>query len=333
MGVQPVLPVVLPKALMLLGPTASGKTALAMQWADHFAQHQPLEIVSVDSALVYREMNIGTAKPDVDTLIRYPHHLIDLIAPTESYSAAAFCRDAIRVMQEIVARGHTPLLVGGTMMYAKALLEGISDMPAADIDVRQALEGRAVEIGWPAMHAELARVDAVTAARLPPTDSQRIQRALEVWQLTGKPISTWQQRDANEYVLPFDIKVFGLMPSARAVLHERIARRFDVMLKQGLVAELLELKSRYALLPDMPSMRAVGYRQTWQLLAGEINDVALRETGIAATRQLAKRQMTWMRAMSNVEMFDCLAPELVASSIAAVERALRVPFAAAGAES
>jgi tRNA dimethylallyltransferase len=316
------MPKILPKALMLLGPTASGKTALAMQWVDHFAQHQPLEIVSVDSALVYREMNIGTAKPDVDTLARYPHHLIDLIAPTEAYSAAAFCRDAIRVMQEIVARGHTPLLVGGTMMYAKALLEGISDMPAADIDVRQALEVRAAEIGWPAMHAELARVDAVTAARLPPTDSQRIQRALEVWQLTGKPISAWQQREVSAYVLPFDIAVFGLMPGDRAVLHARIAQRFDVMLKQGLVAELLELKSRYALLPDMPSMRAVGYRQAWQLLAGEINHVALRETGIAATRQLAKRQMTWMRAMSNVQVFDCLASELRANSIAAVEAVL-----------
>jgi tRNA dimethylallyltransferase len=289
----------LPKALMLLGPTASGKTALAMQWVDHFAKSHPLEIVSVDSALVYRGMNIGTAKPDAVALARYPHHLIDLIAPTEAYSAAAFCRDALQVMHDIVARGNIPLLVGGTMMYAKALLEGISDMPAADAEVRQALEVLATSEGWPAMHAQLARVDPVTAARLPPTDSQRIQRALEVWQLTGKPISAWQQRDSTSYVLPFDMTVVGLMPSARAVLHDRIATRFEVMLKQGLVDELRELQTRYTLLPDMPSMR-----------------------GIAATRQLAKRQMTWLRGMQNIHVLDCLANDLTATSLRLVEAAI-----------
>jgi tRNA dimethylallyltransferase len=308
-----------PKALMLLGPTASGKTALAMDLVDRFAVSHPLEIISVDSALVYRDMNIGTAKPDPVLLARYPHHLLDLIAPTEAYSAAAFCKDAIAAMNEIVARGHTPLMVGGTMLYAKALLEGLSDLPEADADVRDAIEARAATEGWPQMHAELALVDPATAARLKPNDAQRIQRALEVWQLTGTPISALQQRAASDYKLPFEMHVIGLVPAERAVLHQRIADRFDAMLAAGLVDELRCLKARYPLNADMPSMRAVGYRQAWEFLEGRFGERMLRDTGIAATRQLAKRQMTWLRAMPYVTIFDSLAADFNRRAIADVE--------------
>jgi tRNA dimethylallyltransferase len=308
-----------PKALMLLGPTASGKTALAMHLVDHFAASRPMEIVSVDSALVYRDMNIGTAKPDAHTLARYPHHLIDLIAPTEAYSAAAFCRDAIRTMNEIIARGHTPLLAGGTMLYAKALLEGLSDLPEADAEVRDAIEVQAAEKGWPQMHAKLALVDPATAARLKPNDAQRIQRALEVWQLTGTPISALQQRAACDYKLPFEMHVIGLVPGERAVLHQRIADRFDAMLAAGLVDELRGLKALYTLNAEMPSMRAVGYRQAWEFLEGRFGERMLRDTGIAATRQLAKRQMTWLRAMPYVTVFDSLAAEFNRRAIADAE--------------
>ena len=295
-----------PQAIFILGPTASGKTALSLYLADRF----PVEIVSVDSALVFRGMNIGTAKPDAETLKQYPHHLIDLIEPTEAYSAARFCRDARAAMTDISSRGRVPLLVGGTMLYVNALLGGLSDMPEADPVVRAALAARAAEIGWPGMHRELERVDPPTARRLNPADSQRIQRALEVLQITGIPISTLQTRATQPPEFSWSTLKIGLMPGDRAVLHQRIADRFDAMLAQGLVEELRELRSQYVLTPDLPSMRAVGYRQAWQFLHGDINEKTLRETGIAATRQLAKRQLTWLRSMADVDNVDCLHADL-----------------------
>lgn len=298
------------KVILLLGPTASGKTALALSLVDRLAGRFPLEIISVDSALVYRDMNIGTAKPDAATLQRYPHHLIDLIDPAEAYSAARFCHDAHAAIAAIVARGHTPLLVGGSMLYAKALLEGISAMPAADAAVRRELEALAASDGLAALYAELVRVDPVSAARLQPADAQRIQRALEVQRLTGTPISQLQKRAQRQDVFPCPSLIIGLAPADRAVLHQRIAARFDAMLQAGLVDELRMLRSRYALEPGLPSMRAVGYRQAWEYLDERIDLGTLRETGIAATRQLAKRQLTWMRSMHEAEMFDCLRADL-----------------------
>ncbi|HEX9390290.1 MAG TPA: tRNA (adenosine(37)-N6)-dimethylallyltransferase MiaA [Usitatibacteraceae bacterium] len=300
------------KVIFLLGPTASGKTALAFRLVDHFATRRPLEIISVDSALVYRGMNIGTAKPDAATLQQYPHRLIDLIDPPEAYSAARFCVDANAAIADALARGRTPLLVGGTMLYAKALLEGISDMPAADAGVRRQLETLLAGEGLAALYAELQRVDAVTAARLHPTDTQRIQRALEVYRLSGTPISQLQTRGQEQGPAAFAHAslLIGLAPGERAALHGRIAARFDAMLEAGLLDEVRLLRRRYALDPDMPSMRAVGYRQAWQYLEGGIDAAALRETALAATRQLAKRQLTWLRSMPAAEMFDCLREDL-----------------------
>ncbi len=300
------MPIKLPQAIFLLGPTASGKTALAMHLADRF----PVEIVSVDSALVYRDMNIGTAKPDAETLRRYPHHLIDLIAPTDAYSAARFCSDALQAMLLISARGSIPLLVGGTMLYVKALLDGLSTLPAADAEVRETLAARAQQVGWPAMHAELNRIDPMSAARLKSTDAQRIQRALEVFTLTGSPLSALQTRATAAHHFPYRTLQIGLVAAQRSLLHERIAARFDAMLKAGLMEELQSLRARYDLSAEMPSMRCVGYRQAWAFLDGEIDEKTLRETGIAATRQLAKRQLTWLRSMPQVEPMDCLQPDL-----------------------
>ena len=284
-----------------MGPTASGKTGIAVELVQRF----PFEIISVDSALVYRHMNIGTAKPDAATLALAPHHLIDIIEPTERYSAAQFCRDAQHLMAEISARGNIPLLVGGTMLYFKALREGLSDLPEADREVRAVLDARAAEIGWPGMHAELARVDPETAARLQPTDPQRIQRALEVYELTGEAMSSLMARGAPE-PLSYRTMAIGLMPSDRAILHQRIADRFDAMLALGLIEEVKWLREQYALNALMPSMRCVGYRQTWQYLDGEFDRDTLRDKGLAATRQLAKRQMTWLRGMGDVRVMDCL---------------------------
>lgn len=304
------------KVIFVLGPTASGKTALAFNLVDRFANQFPLEIISVDSALVYRDMNIGTAKPDAVTLQKYPHRLIDLIDPTEAYSAARFCHDAEAAIAEALAQGRIPLLVGGTMLYAKTLLEGISAMPAADREVRRELAALVASRGLAALYAELEKVDAATAARLQPGDSQRIQRALEVYRLTGTPISQLQTRHQQQHVFPYSPLIIGLAPGDRAVLHARIAARFDAMLKAGLIDEMRMLRNRYALNPELPSMRAVGYRQAWQYLDGIIDDKVLRETGIAATRQLAKRQMTWLRSMPAAEVFDCLRDDLAG----AVER-------------
>ena len=284
-----------------MGPTASGKTGVAVE----LVQRLPLEIISVDSALVYRHMDIGTAKPDAATLAAAPHHLIDLIDPTVSYSAAQFCQDALALMQDITARGKIPFLVGGTMLYFKALREGLNDMPSADLAVRAEIEARAQALGWPALHAELARVDAPTAARLHPTDAQRISRALEIHAQTGRPMSAYLNQPPAQ-VLPYRVLPLALMPSERAVLHARIAERFDLMLHQGLVEELENLRRRFDLEPQMPSMRCVGYRQAWQYLAGEYDAEELRNRGIYATRQLAKRQITWLRAMSDLRVVDCL---------------------------
>jgi tRNA dimethylallyltransferase len=290
-----------PPAIFLMGPTASGKTGVAVE----LAQRLPLEIISVDSALVYRHMNIGTAKPDAETLRAAPHHLIDIIEPTEAYSAAQFRTDALKLMAEITARGKVPFLVGGTMLYFKALHEGLSDLPQAALELRAELEVRAKQQGWPALHAELAKVDPETAARLKPNDAQRIQRALEIHVLTGEPMSALLGRQQGE-ALPYRVLPIALMPGDRARLHQRIADRFDLMLKQGLVEEVEWLRAHYALTPGMPSMRCVGYRQVWDLLEGTMPSQELRDRGIFATRQLAKRQMTWLRSMGDVRVTDCL---------------------------
>jgi tRNA dimethylallyltransferase len=294
----------LPPAIFLMGPTASGKTALAVSLVEQF----PLEIISVDSALVYRGMDIGTAKPAAATLARAPHHLLDIRDPNEAYSAAAFCEDARRLMADIVARGKVPLLVGGTMLYFRALLQGLDDLPRADPTVRQDLERVAAARGWPALHAELALADPVTAARLAPNDSQRIGRALEILQLTGKPMSALLDR--AQAALPYRVLQLALIPSDRAVLHQRIAARFDAMLAEGLIEEVQTLRRTYVLTAGMPSMRAVGYRQAWSYLDGAIDLDAMRERGIAATRQLAKRQLTWLRSWPDVQALDCLADDL-----------------------
>lgn len=297
-------PGALPPAIFLMGPTASGKTGLAVE----LAACLPVEIVSVDSALVYRHLDIGTAKPDAATLAAAPHHLIDIIEPTDSYSAARFRADALRLMAEITARGRVPLLVGGTMLYFRALTQGLSDLPEADPEIRAQIDARAKELGWPALHAELARLDPATAARLKPTDAQRIQRALEICRLTGTAMSKMLAGEKAQ--LPYVVRAIALVPSDRAVLHRRIAVRFDAMLEQGLIEEVEWLRAHYALDPSLPSMRCVGYRQTWHYLEGEGDLAGLRERGIAATRQLAKRQLTWLRSMEDVALLDCLAADV-----------------------
>jgi tRNA dimethylallyltransferase len=304
-----------PRVLALAGPTASGKTAAAVA----LAQALDAEIVSVDSALVYRGMDIGTAKPTMEERGGVPHHLIDIRDPAEPYSAAEFAADAARVIGEIQARGRIALLAGGTMLYFKALFEGLDAMPAADAAVRAALDAEAAERGWPAMHAELAAVDPVTAARLAPNDSQRIQRALEVWRLTGEPLSAWHatKSGAARAVLVRHAGLFSLEPQERAWLHARIAARFGAMLEAGLLDEVKALRARGDLSPDLPSMRCVGYRQAWEALdAGErsgaaVDIDALRERGIAATRQLAKRQLTWLRGMPQRQVIAADAPDAV----------------------
>ncbi len=304
----------LPPAIFLMGPTASGKTSVAVE----LAQTLPVELISVDSALVYRDMNIGTAKPDTATLARAPHHLIDILAPTEAYSAAAFRHDALRLMHDISQRGRIPLLVGGTMLYFRALRFGLSELPQADPSVRATLEEQAARLGWPAMHAELAQADPETAARLNPNDSQRIQRALEIYRLTGQPMSVLiGQQDGAE--LPYHIIPIALIPSDRAQLHARIATRFKAMIEHGLVDELRALCEKYPLHANLPSMRCVGYRQAWQFMEGEINEAQLLETGIAATRQLAKRQLTWLRSMPDNIGFDCLSDNLLECISAALQ--------------
>nr|WP_145545408.1 tRNA (adenosine(37)-N6)-dimethylallyltransferase MiaA [Variovorax boronicumulans] len=299
----------------LAGPTASGKTAAALA----IAARRPVEIVSVDSALVYRGMDIGTAKPTPAERAAAPHHLIDILDPSEAYSAARFVADATRLVGEIRARGALPLLVGGTMLYFKALIDGLDAMPTADPALRAALEAEAAARGWPAMHAELARHDPVTAARLAPHDAQRIQRALEVWRLTGQPLSSFHGARALKAAPRH--RLLTLEPTERGWLHARIAERFDAMLAGGLVDEVRALRARGDLHADLPSMRCVGYRQAWQALQALPGPdaplpaaalAALREQGIAATRQLAKRQITWLRSMPAREAVPCDAPDALA---------------------
>ncbi len=295
----------LPPAIFLMGPTASGKTAVALE----LSKHLPVEIISVDSAQIYRRMNIGTAKPDVPTRLRYPHHLIDIIDPTESYSAAQFHDDAAELMSDIAERGRIPLLVGGTMLYFRALREGLSELPSADEATRSAIEMMAEEAGWPALHAELERIDPRAAERIDSNDVQRIQRALEVHYLTGRTMSELIA-ESSQQALPYRLIEIALLPSNRAKLHERIAARFEEMLELGLLSEVRELREEFAVTADMPSMRCVGYRQVWQYLEGEYGLTTLREKGIAATRQLAKRQLTWLRSMQGLLEFDCLLDDL-----------------------
>ena len=303
-----------PPVIAIMGPTASGKTAAALE----IARHIPCEIISVDSALVYRDMDIGTAKPSREEQAAVPHHLIDIIDPAETYSAAQFREDALSLIQSIIQRGKIPLLVGGTMLYFHALTKGLDDLPEADPVIRARLDTEAAKAGWPAMHARLARLDPETARRLKPNDAQRIQRALEIIELTGKPLSALHsgKKQAN---LPFKLIPFALEPSDRSKLHERIARRFDQMLENDvLIEEVRRLRQRGDLHLGMPSMRCVGYRQTWQYLDGDYDRKTLREKSIAATRQLAKRQLTWLRAMPERIVIDCLstdAPEQIMARI------------------
>ena len=298
----------------IAGPTAAGKSAAAMAVADALAASHPVEIVSVDSALVYRGLDIGTAKPSAAERARVPHHLIDIIDASEAYSAARFVGDATRLIGEIAARGRLPLLVGGTMLYFKALFDGLDAMPAADRAVRAALAAQAARDGAYALYEELQRVDPVTAARLPPGDSQRIQRALEVFRVSGKPLAEHHSvKPARKPHAP----LISLEPADRAWLHARIEERFRRMLADGLVREVRELRRRRELSPDLPSMRCVGYRQTWEALESGSLD-ALAERGIAATRQLAKRQLTWLRSMPERQVIACDAPDAAAQVVAAV---------------
>ncbi|HET6265598.1 MAG TPA: tRNA (adenosine(37)-N6)-dimethylallyltransferase MiaA [Usitatibacter sp.] len=308
------------KAILVLGPTASGKTAVALALARRF----PAEIVSVDSAQVYRGMDVGTAKPDRASRAAVPHHLVDVVDPTESYSAGRFRDDATRLVAEIHARGRVPILAGGTMLYFRALTQGLSDLPPADPAVRARIDARAARSGWPALHAELARVDADTAARLEPTDPQRIQRALEVYEITGTPLSKLQSRGGGTQPA-FEALRVALEPGERSELHRRIDARFRAMLDAGLVEELHGLKRRYRLDASLPSMRAVGYRQAWETLEGRAPADTLAERGIAATRQLAKRQLTWLRSMPGLARFDCLRPDLGEAVAEAAERFLSLP--------
>ncbi|WPB58157.1 tRNA (adenosine(37)-N6)-dimethylallyltransferase MiaA [Xylophilus sp. GOD-11R] len=316
--------------ISLAGPTASGKTAAAIAIAQHLAPRFPVEIVSVDSALIYRDMDIGTAKPDAAERAAAPHHLIDIRDPTHSYSAAAFVADAQRCIAEIRERGALPLLVGGTMLYFKALFDGLDAMPPADADVRAAIDAQALERGWPALHAELAQVDSPTAQRLAPNDSQRIQRALEVWRSTGRPLSDFHQRTeraAAEPGEPCAAALISLEPADRAWLHRRIEQRFDAMLALGFLDEVRRLRRRGDLSPDLPSMRCVGYRQAWEALDEADPPTTqglarLRERGIAATRQLAKRQFTWLRSLPQRHIVPADAPDALPRVIATVDSLL-----------
>lgn len=320
--------------ICLAGPTGCGKTAAALA----IAEVLPVEIISVDSALVYRGMDIGTAKPTAAEQAAVPHHLIDILDPLDSYSAAGFVSDAKRLAAEISARGRLPLLVGGTMLYFKALFDGLSTLPQADAELRAAIDAEAAERGWPAMHAELATLDPETAARLAPNDSQRIQRALEVIRLTGQPLSALHAASRkDEDMKGVDWPLFSLEPGDRAWLHERLAQRFDAMLKQGLVDEVKALRGRGDLSLALPSMRCVGYRQVWEALdANEDLEPAprggqgrpgtpladLRDRGIAATRQLAKRQVTWLRSMPRRRVIACDGPQPIAELLAGLQRLL-----------
>ena len=312
-------------ALALVGPTASGKTAAALAIAERW----PVEIISMDSALVYRGMDIGTAKPSAAELAQVPHHLIDIREPTQAYSAAEFARDAKALMADIRSRGRLPLVVGGTLLYLKALREGLDDLPTAQPALRAEIDAQAAREGWPALHAELARVDPITAQRLPPHDAQRISRALEVWRVSGKPLSQWfAEADAQRNTTTvLNMPVLSLEPHDRAWLHARIGQRFDAMLAAGFVEEVRALRQRPELNADLPSMRCVGYRQAWELLdEAELRGMAferllpvLHELGSAATRQLAKRQLTWLRSMDDRVVVACDAADALQQTVRAAQ--------------
>lgn len=289
-----------PTIILLMGPTAVGKTDVAIALAQYF----PLEIISVDSALVYRGMDIGTAKPSKALRAEVPHHLIDICDPAENYSAAQFCNDVYRLIPEILARGHMPLLVGGTMMYYHALIRGLSPLPGADPLIRAQLTEDAQHHGWPALHARLAAIDPITAARLHPNDAQRIQRALEIYFITQKPLSAWLAE--GNAIFPYAYRALALAPPDREVLHQRIAARFSAMLNQGLLEEVEQLRQRPDLNINKPALRAVGYRQVWQGLDAGWPLAEIRERGIIATRQLAKRQLTWLRSWPSLTWFDSM---------------------------
>lgn len=306
----------LPPAVCLMGPTASGKTDLAVALVERL----PLEIISVDSVMVYRGMDIGSAKPDPATLARAPHRLIDIRDPAETYSAAQFRDDALREMARITATGRIPLLVGGTMLYFRALLSGLSTLPSADAEIRARLEAEAEAEGWESLHRRLVEVDAAAAARIHPHDPQRIQRALEVYELTGTPLSQLQQQ--VEEPLPYRIIKLAVAPADRSVLHERIALRFEQMLRDGFIEEVEALRRRGDLHLDLPALRAVGYRQLWEFLEGDIDYTEMVERGIIATRQLAKRQFTWLRAESTLTLFDSLERRLQDKALKYLDTAL-----------
>ncbi len=292
--------------ICLMGPTASGKTPLAIALVQQFA----MDIISVDSAMVYRDMDIGTAKPDAATLKIAPHRLIDIRDARENYSAGEFRQDALKAIEASHAAGRIPLLVGGTMLYFKSLLQGIANMPKADAALRAELEANAAKTSWETLHAELALVDPAAANRIHPNDSQRIQRALEVYLLSGKTITAWQQEDTAA-LSGFSVHCIAVAPADRAVLHARIQQRFDDMLAQGFLAEARALYARGDLTAELPAIRSVGYRQAWAYLSGDINEVQMREQAIAATRQLAKRQLTWLRAWPNLTWFETTSPSLI----------------------
>ena len=310
-------------AILLMGPTGAGKTELAAALVGRF----PVEIVSVDAAMVFRGMDIGTAKPAPGLLARAPHHLIDLVDPSESYSAARFIADADAAMETIAARGRTPLLVGGTMLYFRALQSGLARLPAADPVIRQRLEARAASEGWRALHAELERLDPAVAARIRPGDRQRIQRALEVIERTGRPMSAQLGQDLRGATRPEDLRLV-LAPACRAALFERIGERFDAMLRQGLVAEVARLRARGDLHAGLPAMRLIGYRQVWEHLEGATTLAEASQKAVAATRQLARRQLTWLRAEPGAEWFDAFdpqTPERIAARIAEWFRTRGIP--------
>ena len=291
--------------LCLAGPTASGKSATTHT----LAQHWPIEVIVMDSATIYRDMDIGTAKPSTEEQAAIPHHLLDIRDPAESYSAAEFATDATRLIQEIRARGHYPVLCGGTMLYYKALREGLNDLPQADPAIRQQLDERAQEIGWPGMHEELTRIDPATAARLAPRDSQRIQRALEIFHISGKTMSDWLKDKAQPQEGSHQYVTMSLEPEDRSWLHKRIAVRYHDMIEQGLLQEVEKLYQRPDLHPGLPSIRCVGYRQLWSYLDGEVSLDQAIEQAIAATRQLAKRQLTWLRSEPERQQFNCQNPQ------------------------
>jgi tRNA dimethylallyltransferase len=318
-----------PQALAIAGPTASGKTGLALAIAAHLQDQGGAEIISVDSALVFKGMNIGTAKPSASELAAVPHHLIDIRDPLNAYSAAEFAHDALACIADIRSRGKMPILVGGTMLYFKALMEGLNDMPAANAEIRAGIQAEAENLGWPAMHAVLRQVDPLTAARLAPADSQRISRALEVFRISGKALSSFHQLNvapaepANSNALHWaNAPLLSLEPTDRSWLHKRIEQRFDDMLTNGFLDEVKVLRARGDLTPDLPAMRCVGYRQAWEALDGTLPMSELRDRGVFATRQLAKRQITWLRSLPQRTVLEADGQDVLKQALAWVDRQL-----------